>query len=49
MKSNYELADTDYPDKMFSVKNKNIKVIATEEGIDAWHAQSVGIPTKKFV
>jgi hypothetical protein len=33
---NHEFANTDFPDKNLTIKNKNVKIIATEESIDDW-------------
>ena len=46
---------TDFPDRHLSQKNKQVRVICTEESLDNWHAQSLGISadrlikTKKFL
>ena len=32
-----------------ALKHKHIRAVATEESLDDWHAQSLGIPYEKFV
>ena len=40
---------TDFPDRNLALKKKHLKSIATEESLDDWYAQSLGIPYDKFL
>ena len=40
---------TDFPDRNLALKKKHLKAMATEESLDDWQAQSLGIPYEKFL
>jgi len=40
---------TDFPDRNLALKKQHLKSIATEESLDDWYAQSLGIPYDKFL
>mmetsp|Transcript_14407 Transcript_14407/g.24554 ORF Transcript_14407/g.24554 Transcript_14407/m.24554 type:complete len:118 (+) Transcript_14407:470-823(+) len=42
-------ANTDFDDRNFALKMNRLKIIATEECLDDWYAQSVGVPLDKFI
>ena len=41
--------DKDFPDRNLALKKKHLKPMATEDSIDDWYAQSLGIPYDKFL
>ena len=47
--ANLMYSNKDFPDRLMSLKYKHLKAVATEESLDDWHAQSLGIPYDKFV
>jgi hypothetical protein len=49
MQLNQQFANTDFPDRHLTLKKPQIKVVATEESLDDWHAQSLGISTDKLI
>lgn len=48
-KLNDEYSKIDYSDRNLSLKRDFIKIIATEDSIDDWHSQSVGLSQEKYI
>ena len=46
---NQKFASTDYPDRNLKIKKKHLKAVATEEPLDDWYAQSLGIEYEKYI
>jgi hypothetical protein len=46
---NERYSNTDFPDRNLALKKGFIKVIATEESLNDWHAQSLDITAEKLV
>jgi hypothetical protein len=46
---NQKFASTDYPDRNLKIKKKHLKAVATEESLDDWYAQSLGIEYEKYI
>jgi len=47
--ANLTFATTDFPDRNFKLKKKHLKAVATEESLDDWYAQSLGIDYDKYI
>lgn len=47
-KVKFEYANKDYDDRNLILKKDNVRVIATEESIDLWHAQSLNMPVERY-
>lgn len=45
---NDEYSSIDFPDRNLTLKKEYIKVVATEESLDNWHAQSLGVSQERF-
>ena len=47
--ANRTFVETDFPDRNFSLKKTHLKAVATEESLDDWYAQSLGIDYDKYI
>jgi hypothetical protein len=47
--ANQRFASTDYPDRNLKMKKTHLKAVATEESLDDWYANSLGIEYDKYV
>lgn len=47
-RANDQYANTDFVDRNLAVKKDFMKVVATEESLNDWHAQSVGLSSEKL-
>ena len=46
---NRNFAETDFADRNFKLKKTHLKAVATEESLDDWYAQSLGIDYDKYI
>jgi hypothetical protein len=47
-RANGQYANTDFADRNLAVKKGFMKVVATDESLNDWHAQSVGLSSEKL-
>lgn len=47
-KLNEQYSNTDFPDRNLALKKSFIRVVATEESLNDWHAQSLEISSEKL-
>ena len=47
--ANREWATLDFKDRQMALKNKHLKTVVTEESLDDWYAQSLGIKYDRYL
>lgn len=47
--ANREWSELDFEDRNMALKKTNIKTIVTEESLDDWYAQSLGIKYERYL
>ena len=47
--ANREYSEIDFEDRNLSLKKKHLKSVATEDSLDDWFAQSLGIKYEKYM
>ena len=47
--ANRKFVETDFADRNFKMKKSHLKAVATEESLDDWYAQSLGIDYDKYI